>query len=351
MLLYVAEHMLGSTIDALNTDLVIDFILISVFYGFLLFILGVVGEFLEFSASSLQNTYSYAALLAFTAASLTLAHLLGDMSIITGIATSGSPIAGMVLFETRKVLHTFLGATVVYTVIATLTFSGTLDYAPLIKNTVFYESHAIWRTLVLAVVIPNIIVLLSVSLASVIRWKQREKEATYLSQKDALTHANNRGYFMSLLTQSIADARISQSPLCVLMLDIDYFKKINDAHGHLTGDNVILHVSNIIQATLPHTAHYGRYGGEEFCIVIPHTTGEQSHEIAETLRQQIKNTPYTLEDTTIPLTVSIGIAILSDTLTPDHPVDITDTLLFKSDRAMYDVKQGGRDGVKIYSNA
>lgn len=347
-LLFIVEHLPKDINGALNKDLIINLILLSVFYAFLSFIFGIIGEFLEFSSKSLQNTYIYAGLLSFTAASLTIAHLLGDMSVITGIATSGSPIAGMVLFETRKILYTFFGSAVIYAIISILTFNGTLNYAPLIEDTTFYESNSVWRTLILAMVLPNIALILSISLASVIRWKKREEEATYLAQKDILTHANNRGRVLTLMGESIINARINKTPLCVLMIDIDHFKKINDAHGHLAGDKVIVHVSNLIETHLPSTAYHGRYGGEEFCVVMPYTELEPAQKTAEIIRENVEKTPLVITNTPLNLSVSIGLTAFNERDENEHITVIADRLLFESDQAMYDVKQGGRNGVKIY---
>lgn len=348
LLLFIIDYLPKEINDELNHNLIINLILLSVFFAFFSFIFGVIGEFLEFSSSNLQNAYIYLGLIAFTASSLTLAHLLGDMSIITGMATSGTPITGMVLFETRKILYTLFSSAVIYLIIATLTFNGTLNYAPLIENTTFYESNSLWRTLILAMVIPNIIIILSISLASVIRWKQREEEAAYLAQKDILTQANNRRQVLTLMGESIMNARINKTPLCVMMIDIDHFKKINDEHGHLAGDKVIVHVSDLIAKHLPNIAYHGRYGGEEFCIVMPYTELEQAKKTAEIIRENIEKNILNIAEKSLSLSVSIGLTKFKECDKNEHITDIADRLLFESDKAMYNVKQGGRNGIKVY---
>lgn len=348
LLLFIANHLPSSVSKELNQSIVVNLTLAFVFYAFLSFIFGTIGEFLEFSTNGLKTVYAYLALLSLASISLAISHLLGDMSIITGVATSGLPIAGMVLFETKKVLRIFIVAVIVYAVITVLTFNQVLRYAPLIENTTYYESNVVWSVLVLAMAIPNIILLSSVSMSSVIRWKQREGQATYLAQKDVLTHANNRRYALELMAESIKNTCTNKTPLCVLMLDIDHFKKVNDVYGHLVGDKVIIHVSNLIEKHLPKLAFHGRYGGEEFCIVMPHSEIEQAQTAAETIRDSIEKTPFIAEGKKLDLSVSIGITLFDGSEVDDHVTIISDQLLLESDRAMYDVKKGGRNGVKVY---
>lgn len=137
-----------------------------------------------------------------------------------------------------------------------------------------------------------------------------------------------------------------------MMVDIDHFKNINDTYGHLIGDKVIKHLSDLIASNLHGVAYFGRYGGEEFCLVTPYTQEEKALEQAEHLLHVINHTPFIFQpdngsqEIQIHLTVSIGISSLRLDETYLHA---TDTLLFESDQAMYDIKRGGRNGAKMYA--
>jgi diguanylate cyclase (GGDEF)-like protein/PAS domain S-box-containing protein len=157
---------------------------------------------------------------------------------------------------------------------------------------------------------------------------------------DYLTGIANRRYFMELGETELARVQRYGNQLSVFMVDIDYFKKVNDTYGHAVGDKVLQKMGSVFAETLREIDIPGRLGGEEFAVLLPETNNEEAMEVAERLRMLIARTCIPLE-TGLPLTFSISIGVA--TLKGDH-VNI-DTLLNLADKALYLAKETGRNKV------
>ncbi len=152
---------------------------------------------------------------------------------------------------------------------------------------------------------------------------------------DHLTGLYNRRGFFELGQRELARARRFNHPLSVLLFDLDRFKQINDSYGHTIGDQVIYQIAERSRKNLRHIDVLGRYGGEEFAALLPETDLPTLYHVAERLRQAVAETPIQTERGPIPLTISIGLTMLTD--------DIQDlaALLNRADAAMYAAKQMG----------
>jgi diguanylate cyclase (GGDEF)-like protein len=169
---------------------------------------------------------------------------------------------------------------------------------------------------------------------------QLENELETQARTDSLTGLFNRRHFLELAEAGLARTLRYGGALSVLMLDIDHFKKINDSHGHKTGDLVLTEMAGIFAQILRETDIVGRMGGEEFAIFMPETTEEQALAVAERLRVGIANLPIKLENgTSFHFTASIGASSLA---AKDHTVD---NLICVADKALYEAKNGGRNRV------
>ncbi|HPS57354.1 MAG TPA: diguanylate cyclase [Spirochaetota bacterium] len=168
--------------------------------------------------------------------------------------------------------------------------------------------------------------------------KAKEKLLT-MAVTDELTGLFNRRYFMSRLNQEFERVKRYESIFTFIMIDIDYFKKINDTHGHLAGDCVLRNAADIMKKSLRISDTVGRIGGEEFAILLPETEIEYGVEIAERLRKKIDESEMEFECKTLKLTISAGI---SDSDTNDLTVD---SVLNRADVALYEVKENGRNRV------
>jgi diguanylate cyclase (GGDEF)-like protein len=172
--------------------------------------------------------------------------------------------------------------------------------------------------------------------------KKIQDEVERLSQVDVLTNLANRRHFMVLAEQEMSRTRRYGGPLSALMLDVDFFKKINDTYGHKAGDAVLSMLGERCRNTLRTIDIAGRIGGEEFAFLLPQTLPEKAAEVAERLRRSIADLPVELDDgRLLSVTVSIGVAGLDETVTT------VDTLISLADKALYAAKDGGRNRVSL----
>lgn len=162
-----------------------------------------------------------------------------------------------------------------------------------------------------------------------------------LSLTDGLTGLHNRRYLDQHLPVWMEFARKQQVPLAALVIDVDHFKRINDTHGHLMGDQCLKAVAASLKATVHRPDDLVvRYGGEEFVVVLRNTESAGALQVAERARQSIEKAHWEWEGTHIPVTVSIGVAMMH----PEADRDPT-TLLSRADEALYAAKRGGRNRV------
>jgi len=159
-----------------------------------------------------------------------------------------------------------------------------------------------------------------------------------IASHDGLTGLYNHREMHVLLDKEIDRARRYATSLSLIMVDIDHFKKINDTYGHLVGDCVIRWLADLIKESSRTCDVNSRYGGEEFAIILPETTGESSYTKAEALRQLIERSSYSDEKVTISVTVSMGV---SEFETNDTKISFIE----RADKALYCSKSLGRNHV------
>lgn len=173
-----------------------------------------------------------------------------------------------------------------------------------------------------------------------IELKKAKEKLLKMAVTDELTTLFNRRYFMSRLNQEFERVKRYESIFTFIMIDIDYFKKVNDTHGHLAGDCVLRNCAEIMKKSLRISDTVGRIGGEEFAILLPETEIEYGVEIAERLRKKIDESDLEFEGKNLKVTISAGI---SDSDSNDLTVD---AVLNRSDIALYEAKEAGRNSVK-----
>ena len=163
-----------------------------------------------------------------------------------------------------------------------------------------------------------------------------------LSLKDPLTGLANRRHVRAVLEREIDRVARSGEAALLLILDIDHFKQVNDRHGHLAGDAVLRHVAGVLQQRVRAQDIVGRYGGEEFLVVLPDTGLDGAQHLALQLCRAVQTTPCVWRSETIAVTVSIG--VFGGRL---EPQDHWDLLLHAADSALYRAKEGGRNRVEV----
>lgn len=161
---------------------------------------------------------------------------------------------------------------------------------------------------------------------------------------DALTNLNNRRQFEIRLSQEISIAKRQNKALCAMMIDIDFFKNVNDTYGHAIGDEVLRTVGKIIKQTLRESDIPARYGGEEFAVLLPFTHINEAEIVAERLRKNVETTDIYINqdqenEKTLNVTISIGLS--------EFNFNENGEMLFeKADKALYEAKTNGRNQVR-----
>ncbi|MBV8780574.1 MAG: GGDEF domain-containing protein [Phycisphaerae bacterium] len=171
-------------------------------------------------------------------------------------------------------------------------------------------------------------------------------EAERLSVTDSLTQLYNRRSMDEFLNREMALAQRHGHPLSIVMIDLDRFKDINDAHGHAAGDHLLQTFGECVRLTLRRTDLAFRYGGDEFCIALPNTPIAQAQQVVSKLRYVFSTADFAdiIGPTETPPTLSIGVA---ERAANDRTMTVTD-LLAAADQALYDAKHADRDCVRVY---
>lgn len=161
-------------------------------------------------------------------------------------------------------------------------------------------------------------------------------------QTDALTGINNRGALNAQAVELFNKSRILDAPLSIMVFDIDFFKKINDTHGHPGGDLVLKELTRHIRETqIRGNDFFARYGGEEFCILFLGSPFKTVQEIAERIRKTVQEHAFDHNGTKIPVTVSVGLSTIAK---DDHSWN---EIFERADKALYEAKNGGRNKVCV----
>ena len=163
-----------------------------------------------------------------------------------------------------------------------------------------------------------------------------------LSQTDGLTQLFNRSHWEKCLSSEYKRWSRSQHVSCLVMLDIDHFKKVNDSYGHIIGDEVIRHLANLASLHVRETDICGRYGGEEFAVILADTTLENGQIFAERLREEVEKSIVKYNDIELSYTISVGVAEITPTF-KNHEAWIE-----AADVALYQSKANGRNKVTLY---
>lgn len=170
--------------------------------------------------------------------------------------------------------------------------------------------------------------------------ERAEESAQRLAVIDPLTDVFNRRTFLELADKEIARAQRTQSPLGFIMIDIDHFKKINDENGHQAGDVVLKKVVEAMKVGLRREDLLVRYGGEEFCIVVPGVGVDQATLLAERAREAVQKLRIPIKGNVIAVTISAGVTAMRRSVEEN-----IEELISRADQALYEAKRGGRNRV------
>jgi len=186
------------------------------------------------------------------------------------------------------------------------------------------------------VLLENLLAMLVYPLRNAIQFKQ----TMTLAHRDALTGVNNRTTFDDSLDREIGLAQRHNYEFSMLLIDIDFFKNVNDTYGHQAGDDALKLIANTIQKSIRGTDLLYRYGGEEFVVLIGNTDKEQTYKIADRILKSVRKIEMQVDDQRLDLSVSIGMASLKTE-------DSSESLFNRADAAMYSAKNDGRDQINV----
>ena len=177
----------------------------------------------------------------------------------------------------------------------------------------------------------------------------KNRNLSEVSSRDSLTGLYNRWFVIEKIDSEMNRALRHGSPMSLLMLDIDHFKRVNDTWGHGAGDQVLQAIGKLLRDSCRVYDVPGRYGGEEFCVVLPETKPGNTGVVAERIRSRLEETELPCGDTSISVTASIGIAgmdlpEMNELLSPAALID-------RADRALYSAKNRGRNRVELWDHA
>lgn len=194
---------------------------------------------------------------------------------------------------------------------------------------------------------PYIPKVLLARLRTSLRLLEKTLELESLAKTDFLTGINNRGCFDDLAHKAVSLAKRNELPIIIAMLDIDFFKAVNDNYGHDAGDKVLIKFAEVMSECFRDYDIIGRVGGEEFSVCMPNTSAENATIACDRFREMLENTQILLTDNqaeSITVTVSIGLSL-------GQGAEISlDDLLKKADISLYQAKESGRNQVKLYND-
>lgn len=303
--------------------------------------LGLVGLRLD-KTSTTSPLYTTITLWAYTITSVTACYLIGTLNVVTGLIMMGAPMIGLMLFSLRQVLIIFIAGLGIVLTLSLLSALQIIPYAPILNPQQSASAHlSLYWTLCLILAAGFYVIYQTIIMNAMVNaWRSREESIRSLSETDALTGVANRRHILSILEQLLARKGNSEQMLSVLMVDIDHFKRINDEHGHIIGDRALHATAHALRDCLRNDEIIGRYGGEEFLVLLPDTNSTTAQNIAERCRQAINTLVIDANGAALPLSTSIGLCtrVYGDIRNSDHIIHL-------ADEAMYAAKRAGRNRV------
>ena len=292
-----------------------------------------------------SRTYVRAFLYFFSLPFILIGQLIGYFHPMLGITLLGAGLTGSILFGLNRIIGPFLVAVGLTLLLITANIYGLLEHAPLLTEYPISKHHisGAWALIILIISLPFAIGAFVITQLLLLRWHEREEGMRQLSLTDELTTLPNRRAVLKQGEYEIKRARRKQAPFTLAILDIDHFKKVNDTWGHEAGDKVLAELSRILADTLRGADMIGRFGGEEFVILLPDTPTGLAVSALERFRQMIEAHTFTLNHSThIQITVSFGVCLVEHVKESTNLIDI----LRLADKALYRAKTNGRNRVE-----
>lgn len=270
-------------------------------------------------------------------------YLIGSFSPATMVGYVSVVGVGLVLFDRKMIYCALIPATIALLFCNYLSMIGILTYAPLfnMQHINQVEMHPFWVGSMLFFLVPIMLSCLLLFEMLLTQWRIRETAIQILSRLDPLTNVLNRRSISSYLEKLHQQQDQFYS---IVLLDLDHFKNINDHFGHSMGDQVLIQVAKCLANNLRDQDAIGRFGGEEFILLLPNTTTAQAQRVAERCRQAVAQLSFITDDKQeFSVSASFGI---SSSLSAHEP----HLIISQADQALYAVKSAGRNHVKVFTD-
>lgn len=269
-------------------------------------------------------------------------YMTGSLSPATAVGYISTVVIGLILFDRWLIYITLIPATLLLLIAGYLSLKQYIPYAPVFNIAALKPSpaqHNFWVGSMVFFSVPILIGFFGLFEILLSQWREREDEIKRLSQLDFLTNLLNRRSIHQVLDH-FHQTRAEKS-YAVILLDLDHFKQINDQYGHHVGDQVLMAISECLTQHVDPINNIGRFGGEEFIILIPDTSLSDARDIAECCRLAIQQLNIATTQDNIQLSASFGVAISA--LQYD-----ASQILTQADQALYFAKACGRNQVRTF---
>ncbi len=268
---------------------------------------------------------------------------IGTLSFCAGVVLLGAPIFGFILLDRLAVWLATAAALSVMVVLSYATIYGYLPYAPVVVPPTDHVSRLFWMNSLFFFAAPFLIFITIMADQMLTWWREREERIRLLSRTDALTGLHNRRSIMEALEQEIARSARQGSALSVVILDLDHFKRINDTWGHPAGDQVLRESARVLRQNVREADLVGRYGGEEFMVILPGAGLREARTVLERCRLTLAEAEIATGSDQ-PLRVSASFGLACDETGGDLAAQ---TLIKSADEALYRAKENGRNRIEV----
>jgi len=287
--------------------------------------------------------FQYVALQFYALSLVLMSYSIGTLSFCSGVVLLGGPVFGFILHDRLPVWLAFITALIAIIGLSYASVFGYLPYAPVRMPTDNPASELFWMNSTVFFAAPFLIFLTLMADQMLAWWREREARIHQLSRTDALTNLHNRRSILDLLDQEVARVQRKPAPLSVVILDLDHFKMVNDTWGHPMGDRVLQIAARVLRESLREGDHVGRYGGEEFMLILPGTRLTDALNVLERCRQQLVAADVVTDSQEqLHITASFGLVCQDRT-----PLLASQQLIQHADEALYAAKANGRNRIEV----
>jgi diguanylate cyclase (GGDEF)-like protein len=280
----------------------------------------------------------------FSLSLVAMSYSIGTASFCAGLVLLGAPVFGFILLDRKAVWGATMTALIVLMGLSYITAYGLLPYAPVMITPMDQVSRLFWMNSVFFFAAPFFIPIILMADQMLMWWREREEKIRYMSRTDALTNIHNRFSILSILDVEVARSMRIREPLSVVILDLDHFKRVNDQWGHPTGDLVLKTAAEVLRQNIREVDSLGRYGGEEFIIILPNSEQNEAQKIIERCRTALAQTNI-LSESKVLINVTASFGVVNVIQSVEQNIE-SYSLIKTADEALYIAKNNGRNRIE-----